>query len=111
MTMLSPARRSKRAAAIIPHCKEKKEVRIRRFRHSAAVSTALLFMVLLAACGGATGTPESAGEAPAAGGSGTITGNVVYLDRSALDPNAVIEVDLLQSSAANGETVIATTSI
>lgn len=86
-------------------------MRIRRLRHSAAVSTALLFMLLLAACGGATGTPESTGEVPAAGGSGTITGNVVYLDRSALDPNAVIEVDLLQSSAATGETVIATTSI
>lgn len=71
---------------------------------------ALLFVLLLAACSGLTGTPETAEEAPA-GGPGVVTGNVIYLDRSALDPNAVIEVDLAQSSATGETTVIATTSI
>jgi uncharacterized lipoprotein YbaY len=44
-------------------------------------------------------------------GGGTVSGNVLYLDRSALDPNAVIEVDLLESSADNVDSVIATQSI
>jgi uncharacterized lipoprotein YbaY len=66
-------------------------------------------MLALVACSGGAGI-ETTIDTPAAGdsgsGSGTITGNVVYLDRSALDPNAVIEVYLMQN-----DTVLATTSV
>ncbi len=75
-------------------------MRTRRIALLLAVSAILI--LALAACGGTTGTTT---EAPAAG-SGVITGNVVYLDRSALDPNAVIEVYLMQN-----DMVIATQSI
>ena len=74
---------------------------------SAATGLWLLVLALaLAACGGADQTTS---EAPAAGG--VVSGNVIYLDRSALDPNAVIEVDLLQTSVGNPDTVIASQSI
>ncbi len=75
-------------------------MRTRRLPLLLAISTAL--MLALVACGGAT---ESTTEEPAAG-SGTINGNVVYLERSALDPTAVIEVYLMQNDA-----VIATQTI
>lgn len=82
-------------------------MRIKSSRFSSVWPVALLGMaLLLAACGGLTGDQT---EAPAGGG--TVSGNVIYLDRSALDPNAVIEVDLLQTSAGNPDTVIATQSI
>jgi len=61
--------------------------------------------LMLAACGN-----RPTGNTPPAG-SGTITGNVIYLDRSALDPNAVIEVDLFQASPGYPEVVLATQSV
>lgn len=74
------------------------------------LSIALMFVValVLAACSGGQEGEETA-DAPAGGN--VISGNVIYLDRSALDPNAVIEVDLLQPSTGNPDTVIASQSI
>lgn len=60
----------------------------------------LVFLVALAAC---AKQPEPVSNA-------VVRGNVLYLDRSALDPNAVIEVDLVQASMENAEIVIATGS-
>lgn len=74
-----------------------------------SVATAILLLGLvlaLAACGNAK---ESTSEAPA--GSGVVSGNVIYLDRSALDPNAVIEVSLSQTSVGYPNTLIGTQSI
>jgi uncharacterized lipoprotein YbaY len=72
-------------------------------------ATALLsFSLLLAACGGAAVTTEATIESASGG---TVRGNVLYLDRSALDPAAVIEVDLVQSSGGAPNAVIATQSI
>ena len=73
----------------------------------AALVASLLLALALVACGGLPG--PGTGTETAAGG--TVTGNVLYLDRSALDPNAVIEVDLLQTSADAADTVITTQSI
>ncbi len=66
----------------------------------------LVLVGLLAACGSQT---EDLTEAPA--DAGVVSGNVIYLDRSALDANAVVEVDLLQTSVGNPDTVIASQSI
>ncbi|MBP6786096.1 MAG: YbaY family lipoprotein [Candidatus Promineofilum sp.] len=69
----------------------------------------MLVMALgLAACGGGQQGQETA-DVPA--GSNVISGNVIYLDRSALDPNAVIEVELLQPAADGVDTVIASQSV
>lgn len=74
------------------------------------LSIALVFVValVLAACSGGQEGEETA-DVPAGGN--VISGNVIYLDRSALDPNAVIMVDLLQPSTGNPDTVIASQSI
>lgn len=69
---------------------------------------ALVLSALLVACGEQPATDMA--EAPA-GGEGVVSGNVIYLDRSALDPNAVIEVDLFQASAGNPDVVIATQTV
>lgn len=77
-------------------------MKTRRIELFLAVMVALV--VALAACGGAA--VETTVDTPAAG-SGVITGNVVYLDRSALDPNAMIEVYLMQNDMVLSTTVIA----
>ena len=89
---------------IAPHRKENEEVRKRI--HSGLFLTVVL-TVVLAACGQQPTTDMA--EAPAGGG--VISGNVIYLDRSALDPNAVIEVDLVQTSVGNPDRVLATQSV
>jgi len=74
----------------------------------------VVFLALLAtgvaACGGAE---QAAQVAPLAESSAaTVSGTVNKLDRSALPENAVIEVELLQMSAAGGaDTVLATQTI
>jgi uncharacterized lipoprotein YbaY len=72
------------------------------------LTMALVLSALLVACGEQPATDMA--EAPA-GGEGVVSGNVIYLDRSALDPNAVIEVDLFQASAGNPDVVIATQTV
>lgn len=71
----------------------------------AASVLTLAFVAVLAACGQQPGT----GQTPAGGS--VVKGNVLYLDRSALDPNAVIEVDLVQTSLGNPDTVLVTQTI
>jgi uncharacterized lipoprotein YbaY len=73
-----------------------------------AATALLLFSALLAACSQPVTTTDVQVESAAGG---TVSGNVTYLDRSALDPAAVIEVDLVQSSADTPNAVIATQSI
>ena len=80
----------------------------KRIIHEIILAAAVVLTLALAACAQQPAT-ESA-EAPAAG-SGIITGNVIYLDRSALDPNAVIEVDLFQATPGSPEVVLATQSV
>lgn len=89
------------------HDKEKKEVR-KRFPGFLSVALMFIMALVLVACGGGQEGEETA-DAPAGGN--VITGNVIYLDRSALDPNAVIEVDLYQTLAGGPDTIIASQSI
>ena len=79
-----------------------------RFFSGMFLTMALVLSALLVACGEQPATDMA--EAPA-GGEGVVSGNVIYLDRSALDPNAVIEVDLFQASAGNPDVVIATQTV
>ena len=81
---------------------------MRTRRNKPFFAALLLLAFALAACDGQLPAAET-GTETAAGG--TVTGNVLYLDRSALDPNAVIEVDLLQTSADGADTIIATMSV
>ena len=75
----------------------------------ASVALMLAMALVLAACSdGQTGGGETAGVP---NGGNVVSGNVLYLDRSALDPNAVIVVDLLQPSTGNPDVVIASQSI
>ena len=67
--------------------------------------------LLLAACGGATGETADAPESAPAATDGVVSGNVVYLDRSALDPAAVIVVNLVQASADGAQTIVASQSV
>ena len=74
-----------------------------------SVALMLAMALVLAACSdGQTGGGETAGVP---NGGNVVSGNVLYLDRSALDPNAVIVVDLLQPSTGNPDVVIASQSI
>ncbi len=74
-----------------------------------SVALMLAMALVLAACSdGQTGGGETAGVPS---GGNVVSGNVLYLDRSALDPNAVIVVDLLQPSTGNPDVVIASQSI
>lgn len=77
----------------------------KRIIHEIMLTAAVVLIFALAACGN-----QPTGSTPPAG-SGTITGNVIYLDRSALDPNAVIEVDLFQATPGYPEVVLATQSV
>lgn len=65
----------------------------------------LVFLLALAACAEQPGTTESTADG------GAVSGNVLYLERSALDPNAVIEVDLVQAAAGTPGVVLATQSV
>jgi len=74
-----------------------------------SVALMLAMALVLAACSDSqTGGGETAGVP---NGGNVVSGNVLYLDRSALDPNAVIVVDLLQPSTGNPDVVIASQSI
>ncbi len=79
-----------------------------KFRKSILVISAVLMIALLVACGQPTQTDvEIASES----GGNVVSGTVTYLDRSALDPAAVIEVDLVQSSVGAPLATITTQSI
>ena len=80
----------------------------KRIINELILAAAVVLTVMLAAC--AQQPTNDMAEAPAAGG-GIVSGNVIYLDRSALDPNAVIEVDLFQVSAGNPDVVLATQTV
>jgi len=70
------------------------------------LAVGLVGLLALAACAETPATTESAS------GGGTVSGNVLYLDRSALDPNAVIVVDLVKMSSTGApEAPIATQSV
>ena len=70
-----------------------------KIRHSFLALMALALPALLViACGN-----QPQGETEAAG---VVTGEVIYLDRAALDPNAVIEVELVQIAADSAGTVV-----
>lgn len=62
----------------------------------------LILALALAACNQA----GQSNDAPAGGG--LVKGNVLYLSPAPLDPNATIEVDLLQTSPGNPDIVLAT---
>jgi uncharacterized lipoprotein YbaY len=70
-----------------------------------------VLMALLAACDGAT--PESADQTAmeSAPAGNTVTGTVTKLDRSALPPNAVVEVQLRDASIADAAATILATQI
>ncbi|MBK7217616.1 MAG: YbaY family lipoprotein [Candidatus Promineofilum sp.] len=81
--------------------------------HGNLVKMALLALLLvaLAACGAAQPGAENVEIADSAG-TGTVTGTVTYLDRSALPDNAVIDVELVDASRADAAaTVLAAQSI
>ena len=101
-----------RRTTTAPHRKEKKEVRITRSSRYFVAYLLLGAAILLAACGGATGeTTEAPDMAAPAASDGVLSGNVVYLDRSALDPAAVILVNLIQTTADGAPTVVASQSV
>ena len=66
------------------------------------VAISLILILALTACGQA----GQSNDAPAGGG--VVKGNVLYLSPAPLDPNATIEVDLLQTSPGNPDIVLAT---
>lgn len=68
---------------------------------------ALMLLPALAACARQPGTTAESASA----GSGRVTGNVLYLDRSALAPDAVIEVSLVQTSLGNPDIVLSTQTV
>ena len=81
---------------------------------SAAARVALALLVLavglLAACGGAEQAAEVAPLTEA--GAATVSGMVTYLDRSALPPNAIVNVELVQMAPGGGvATVISSQTI
>ena len=74
------------------------------------VASLLLLAALAVACGGAQQAAEEAEIA--APGDSIVSGNVTYLDRSALPENAVVDVELVDASRADAPaTVLATYSI
>ncbi len=73
------------------------------------IASLALLMALLAACGGAQQAAEVNLAAP---GNSFITGTVTYQDRSALPPDAIVEVELADVSIADAPaTVLATQTI
>ena len=79
-------------------------MRMSKIRHSFLALMALALPALLViACGN-----QPQGETEAAG---VVTGEVIYLDRAALDPNAVIEVELVQIAADSAGTVVASETV
>lgn len=80
----------------------------KRIFNGVVLATAVVMVAMLVACAEQPATDMA--EAPAAG-SGIVSGNVIYLDRSGLDPNAVIEVDLFQASPGNPDVVLATQTV
>ncbi len=78
-----------------------------RISHLLILTAIFIVAGLPAACAEQPGPVSE--QAPA--GAGVLSGNVLYLDRSALDPNAVIRVDLMHSAADSPATVIATQSV
>ena len=86
-------------------------MRIIKSRHYFAACLLLGAALLLAACGGMAGDTAEVPESAPAASDGTLSGNVVYLDRSALDPAAVIVVNLIQTTADGAQTVVASQSV
>ncbi len=86
-------------------------MRILQLNRYFAACLLLAAALLLAACGGMAGDTTEAPEAAPAAGDGVLSGNVIYLDRSALDPAAVIVVNLIQTTADGAQTIIASQSI
>ena len=79
-------------------------MRMSKIRHSFLALMALALPALLViACGN-----QPQGETEAAG---VVAGEVIYLDRAALDPNAVIEVELVQIAADSAGTVVASETV
>lgn len=66
-----------------------------------------LLVVFLAACGGAEQAAEQAEIA--APGDSVVSGTVIYLDRSALPPGAVVDVELVDASIADIPAVVLAT--
>ena len=68
------------------------------------VASLLVLAALVAACGGGQQAAEEAEIA--APGDSLVSGNVTYLDRSALPENAVVEVDLIDASRADAPATV-----
>ncbi len=68
------------------------------------VASLLVLAALVAACGGAQQAAEDAQIA--APGDSLVSGNVIYLDRSALPDNAVVEVELVDASRADAPSTV-----
>ena len=68
------------------------------------VTSLLVLAALVAACGGAQQAAEEAEIA--APGDSLVSGNVTYLDRSALPENAVVEVELVDASRADAPATV-----
>lgn len=68
------------------------------------VTSLLVLAALVAACGGAQQAAEEAEIA--APGDSLVSGNVTYLDRSALPENAVVEAELVDASRADAPATV-----
>ena len=68
------------------------------------VTSLLVLAAPVAACGGAQQAAEEAEIA--APGDSLVSGNVTYLDRSALPENAVVEVELVDASRADAPATV-----